>query len=107
MISSKNLGQGTLTTSPKVALGQQVRPSQSLVHPEKKVPLNKETHITNLVFHNEIVCGFPTNSHARRDTTGHAALRMKGCIVFLFSLNALSLIYALDLPPPYLMRECT
>lgn len=44
VISSKNLGQGTLTTSPKVALGQQVRPSQSLVHPEKKVPLNNETH---------------------------------------------------------------
>lgn len=44
VISSKNLGQGTLTTSPKVALGQQVRPSQSLAHPEKKGPLNKETH---------------------------------------------------------------
>lgn len=44
--SSKNRGQGILTTSPKVALGQQVKPSQSLAHPVKKIkkPLNKENH---------------------------------------------------------------
>lgn len=36
VISSKNLGQGILTISPTAALGQQLRPSQSLAHPGKK-----------------------------------------------------------------------
>lgn len=95
--SSKNRGQGILTTSPKVALGQQVKPSQSLAHPvKKKMHLNRNTeNITHLVFHNEIVRGFPTRSHVRATI----ALQMKEWNGFLFSLDASLLILGIPAGP--------